>query len=142
MVINFFLQTALALLGHPNKTSELIFFVTAKNGEKLFFCKLCRLPPGHPQLPFFGSVPWMLASGKKMMELVGYHDDVNDNGEEDDNDYDHDQDDEDDVGLWQEDNGPLVGDDHDGGDDNGEDDDHDDYQDNDDGDNGDGISLF
>ena len=84
----------------------------------------------------------MLASGKKMMELVGYHDDVNDNGEEDDNDYDHDQDDEDDVGLWQEDNGPLVGDDHDGGSDNGEEDDHDDYQDNDDGDNGDGISLF
>jgi len=29
-----------------------------------------RLPPGHPQLPFFGSVPWMLASGKKMMDLV------------------------------------------------------------------------
>ena len=89
--------------------------------KNFFFCKLCRLPPGHPQLPFFGSVPWMLASGKKMMELVGYHDDVNDNGEEDDNDYDHDQDDEDDVGLGQEDEGAgwcCVGE--------GEEDDHDD----------------
>ena len=29
-----------------------------------------RLPPGVPRLPLLGSVPWLIASGKKMMELV------------------------------------------------------------------------
>ena len=29
-----------------------------------------RLPPGVPRLPFLGSLPWLIGSGKKMMELV------------------------------------------------------------------------